>query len=315
MQPNDPIVGGTVLRRPAIASPNFVSGSTGWSIDANGSAEFNGLVIHGSIVIGTGTNNVIILDFNNRAMFVYDASGHLVESVAASAGVDGLGNIYQAGFTSYVPGNVAKFSNLLGGNMSIGTGTIIETDNQGPGANQPDLAVSSGTAGLTQAVLELFGSDSGNTAAPLARFRGSSVGLDVLIQGIAKWSDPSSVNNYAETWHALPLTVNWSNQGAPFGNGSYKRMPDGTVRFTGAIKWTAAASNAPVQVCTALPANYRPVSQKRCMTMSMPADTVIPQVESLDIHTDGTVWITSFPNGTGPVSPITLDDVSYPLDS
>lgn len=41
MMPNDPTVGGTVLRRPAIQSPDFVHGVSGWAINADGSAEFH----------------------------------------------------------------------------------------------------------------------------------------------------------------------------------------------------------------------------------------------------------------------------------
>ncbi|HZR54575.1 MAG TPA: hypothetical protein VFB06_34380 [Streptosporangiaceae bacterium] len=53
MQPDDDqLVGGTVLRRPAIRSPNFVSGVSGWSINIDGSAEFANATIRGSLIIG-----------------------------------------------------------------------------------------------------------------------------------------------------------------------------------------------------------------------------------------------------------------------
>lgn len=48
MQPQDPIVGGTVLRRPAIQSPNYQTGSAGWTINADGSAEFNNVTVRGT---------------------------------------------------------------------------------------------------------------------------------------------------------------------------------------------------------------------------------------------------------------------------
>ena len=40
MMPGNPVVGGTVLRRAAIQSPNFVAASAGWAINADGTAEF-----------------------------------------------------------------------------------------------------------------------------------------------------------------------------------------------------------------------------------------------------------------------------------
>jgi hypothetical protein len=56
MQPDNPNVGGTVLRRPAIQSPNYVAGSTGWTINADGSAEFNNAAIRGELDVGTSPN-------------------------------------------------------------------------------------------------------------------------------------------------------------------------------------------------------------------------------------------------------------------
>ncbi len=321
VSPGNPIVGGTVLRIPAIQSPNFVTGVSGWSINADGTAEFNGLVIHGSIVIGSGTNNVIIFDFVRRAMFVYDNNGHLTESIAPMSGTDSFGNDYKSGFTSYFGTNILQSAQLDSGIMRLTNGsaaniggTVQETAGNGPASNQPALDLYSGRNASQGARLRLIGDDTGATAAPyfLSFHDNASTDIDWVHTGILKYGDPGTLD--AETWHALPLATSWANQGAPFGNGSYRRMPDGTVRFTGAIAWTAAASNAPVQVCTALPAAYRPTNQKRCTVMEMPANTATPRMEGLDIHTDGTVWITNFANGTGPISPISLDLVTYPID-
>lgn len=43
MMPNDPVTGGTVLRRAAIQSPNYVAGVSGWAINADGTAQFNAI--------------------------------------------------------------------------------------------------------------------------------------------------------------------------------------------------------------------------------------------------------------------------------
>ena len=47
MMPGNPVVGGTVLRRAAIQSPDFVAGSAGWAINADGTAQFNGVTFYG----------------------------------------------------------------------------------------------------------------------------------------------------------------------------------------------------------------------------------------------------------------------------
>lgn len=62
------VVGGTTLVRPAIKSPNYVAGSTGWSINADGSAEFNNITIRGAgvgtpIVVGPSTGPQITIGY------------------------------------------------------------------------------------------------------------------------------------------------------------------------------------------------------------------------------------------------------------
>lgn len=108
MEPENPLVGGTVLRRAAIRSPNFVTGVSGWTINQDGSAEFNNVVIrNGQVVSGT-------------ALFYSGppALGNLVASISAAAGVDSFGNAYKAGVNTYGAGG--SYINLLNNTVSIG---------------------------------------------------------------------------------------------------------------------------------------------------------------------------------------------------
>jgi hypothetical protein len=50
------IVGGVVLLRSAIQSPDYSPGASGWTINQDGSVEFNNAVIRGELVV-TGTSN------------------------------------------------------------------------------------------------------------------------------------------------------------------------------------------------------------------------------------------------------------------
>ncbi|WP_420010355.1 hypothetical protein [Streptomyces collinus] len=79
--------------RPAVRSPNYVAGSTGWSINRDGSAEFNNIVIRN----GT-TQGGVSLYYNGTP-----ALGNLILSIAAAAGTDPFGNAYAAGLTLYDP--------------------------------------------------------------------------------------------------------------------------------------------------------------------------------------------------------------------
>lgn len=89
----DPIVGGTVLRIPAIQSPNYSPGVSGWAIFQNGNAEFDNVTIRGEFA---GTDFVI----DNAGIFFYSgtpATGNLLISIASASGTDGFGNTYPQG--------------------------------------------------------------------------------------------------------------------------------------------------------------------------------------------------------------------------
>jgi hypothetical protein len=128
MMPGDPVVGSTVLRRPAIQSPNFVTTVSGWTINADGSAEFNNLSIRGTF---NGTDFII----NSSGAFFYSgtpASGNLISSVTNSAGTDSFGNNYLAGPASYDNSSQiatalnAGFVAFYGGSLAGGWSALSE---------------------------------------------------------------------------------------------------------------------------------------------------------------------------------------------
>ena len=110
MMPGDPVVGGVTLRRPAIASPDYVADTSGWSINADGSAEFNNLTIRGTF---NGTDYVI----NSTGIFLYSsapAAGNLVNSITNFSGTDPYGNHYLTGSASYGNSNGQAVANVDG---------------------------------------------------------------------------------------------------------------------------------------------------------------------------------------------------------
>lgn len=58
----NPVVGGTTLIRQAIKSPNYVAGSAGWSINKDGSAEFNDLSARGDVTVGPSNGPQVVLE-------------------------------------------------------------------------------------------------------------------------------------------------------------------------------------------------------------------------------------------------------------
>jgi hypothetical protein len=93
----NPILGGGgALVRPAIKSPNYVPGTTGWEIDRDGNAEFNdgdfrGTVtaaqIIGSVISSSTTDpSIWINEDDSNSLRVYDASGDLLLELGANNG-------------------------------------------------------------------------------------------------------------------------------------------------------------------------------------------------------------------------------------
>lgn len=77
MQFQDELAGGIVLIRPALQSPDYVAGASGWAIKVDGSAEFNNVTIRGSgtadpLVVGpAGMPQVIVRTTPTNGLIVF----------------------------------------------------------------------------------------------------------------------------------------------------------------------------------------------------------------------------------------------------
>lgn len=91
----DSIVGGVgSLIRKYIKSPNYAPNVSGWSINQDGSAEFNNATFRGTVIIDSTTS----------ALLVYDGTptlGNLILAISSVAGIDSFGNNYNEGLTFY----------------------------------------------------------------------------------------------------------------------------------------------------------------------------------------------------------------------
>lgn len=58
MQFQDELAGGIVLVRPELRSPNYVAGTSGWSVNVDGSAEFTNLIVRSS----DGASQDVVID-------------------------------------------------------------------------------------------------------------------------------------------------------------------------------------------------------------------------------------------------------------
>ena len=228
MQPNNPVVGGTVLRRAAIQSPNFVqSPLAGWSIDANGDAYFANVTAQGTI-----TTNTVVLDGATGSVLVYSgtpAAGNLIASIAATGGTDAFGNAYVGGITAYSGANV--WASLTAGTLSL------------QGASGQDQAGQLATSG------------SGATFLSSGLQTGADTGAEVIAQSAAAAGGSSTITLSAtivETTNGLavagaltvggvnivtalsgqPTTTNGLTDGTIAGSSSNAGLTDGTIAGT-----------------------------------------------------------------------------------
>lgn len=86
---SNPIVGGTVLIRPAIKSPDYVVGTSGWSINKDGTAEFNEVTVRGDVHVGDNSNYVAIDPTPVPSITI--GTSHIDEVTPASIGYGVLG--------------------------------------------------------------------------------------------------------------------------------------------------------------------------------------------------------------------------------
>lgn len=73
----NPAIGGQILVRPAIQSPDYVPGTSGWRIARDGSAEFNNLNLRGTGLFGTPGGQRVEIS-NTGVISIYDSSNNLV---------------------------------------------------------------------------------------------------------------------------------------------------------------------------------------------------------------------------------------------
>lgn len=128
----------------SIHSPNYEEGVSGWTINKDGTAEFQDADIRGSVTIDSGGDGVFIygagdvLDqagadvLDESGADILDGSdGELLVSIAASAGTDSYGNDYPQGIevnSGVIEGSTITGGTITGTDINGGTitGTVVE---------------------------------------------------------------------------------------------------------------------------------------------------------------------------------------------
>lgn len=229
---SNPVFGGNVLIRPAVRSPNYAAGTQGWTINKDGSAEFNNLTLRGTFVGNDWIQN-------DAGLFFYSgtpAAGNLVGSWAQTAGTDAFGNAYAAGITTY------------SADGTINTNDTATTWNATPSGAGIQVAVGGGSVSQTFAPSVVPGVtwDDGGVGATLQSRLGTNTPL-VFLQSPNNHANPGG--HAGVTLYGAPQTSNgdvlseciidgqrtWVNSGVAWVSGAWQKLNE---------SWTAPTYNA-----------------------------------------------------------------------
>jgi hypothetical protein len=253
---NDILGGAASLIRAAIKSPKLLSGSTGWSVNKDGSAEFNNVVIRGTIqaghFIGTGEGQEFVIYSGTPA------ANNLIASITSAPAVDSFGNFILPQLASY-GGTAGSYWALQ---QSItGSGPFI--------AAYSGVTMTAWTSGAVAAAAAAVSWDlTGNTLflKPLSvtnpAIGSSSSQVDAQSDFVfeagwfARAAHPGTTDT-AETWQAMTLLNSWANV-AGFATARYRLTPLNQVEVIGALSAAAATAST----FFTLPAAYRPATQQ-----------------------------------------------------
>lgn len=288
---NSVIGGQSTLIRAAIKTPNYVPNTTGWSVNKDGTAEFNSLTARGTLnaatIIGAlienaagtwqidSSGNLFIFNTFGAVLFRVDtgrhallfyadtgsaAQGALIASIAQANGSDSFGNAYQQGVQSYDSSNPNGHAGLFGVFLTV-------TNTAGGGF--------------------VLGPDS---------TYGAKLSTGAWFGGTLVRSDPNNINA-VESWHELgAFSAGWSR--GVNGYAKYSLLPDGQVggSFNNiATNGTQVADgNAILTIANGLPPSYRPITAKRVPIYTDRIKTLGAaafEAPALVFNTDGSVAI------------------------
>lgn len=160
---NQAITGGTVLRAPAIQSPNYVPGTTGWIIRQDGSAEFNAGTFRGSIEVGSltgqhfwvnnpSTGDVIdVYNSANKLVFSIDATGRLVATSSVSTAnvvINGANVFFED--TAQTPALPPFINGSLGPDLTSLNLTAGQPQHAGGGVNGSFITLNTGDTSASE---------------------------------------------------------------------------------------------------------------------------------------------------------------------
>jgi hypothetical protein len=329
MMPLDPVVGGTILRIPAIQSPNFsMAGQTGWAIEQNGNAYFFNITAQGTITGSVFEGNDFII--NSSGAFFYTgtpANGNLFLSIASADGTDDFSNAYQGPGVAIYAGGQTIFLGLIGTTpqLEFSTGASFESvpsgiaaAAEGSGATEY-LSIGMNSAKTTGESQELvgFGLNSPNEGSTSSA-NGNLYYYDAsgnyhqmaywdssgfnIVSGSLVATEPGTgtvaTPAVAETWHAMSLINTWANVGGGVVEAQYRYLgsPPKEVEVIGEISGGAIGNGTNIN--SALPSGYQPASTQTISIRLILGAGAAPILLYARVSTTGQIALEGIPAGT-----------------
>lgn len=279
LEPENPAIGGTILRRTAIQSPDFVHDVQGYSINQDGTAEFNSLTFRGSF---SGQDFVI----NDQGVLFYNqpAQGpdNLIASLSSGQFVDQWGNLVLGGSVTYEPiGGVFIAAQVTGRQILF----LSAPHESGPWGVIGQITISSaGAMVIESSGAMLLQSLNGNI-----KLEGSCATSDSVYLESARVPSgaPPAAPAGTETWHPVTFANSWANTaGRTPAQYRYISSPPNNVEIIGGI--TAPAGIAANQTVFTLPAGYRVAHTQSIL--------------AVDVTTGGLVRLSPLGDGSGSIN-------------
>jgi hypothetical protein len=282
------IIGGAeALIRKAMRSPNYVPGTAGWTVNKDGSAEFNDVSVRGEADVGTAT----------RYVKIYVAPSPISGPVVAF-NVDS--SVFADGFIEAVYGSTTDYA------------ALFLSSPEGPGQDASQLTLTSGDGTVPRTAefsgnLNVLGDLSVEPVAGDTVLTVDDLAATLAVPLKANAGIQLPAGEYAKRG-ALTLVPagsfqnGWTNFGSGYQAAGYIEFADGTAGLTGVVTGGTITSGT---VIFTLPAALKPAAHH---VWDSPGTG--GRHSQISVHSDGNVVIQSPDTGTTWVS---LDPCRWPI--
>lgn len=253
----NPIIGGGGgLVYPSIHSPDFVEGTTGWSIDKNGNAEFNSLQL-----LGGGVQALVVIGGVTYAISLNQVGALMGMEVAAVT----------AGDAPYSPAGVFAESSTANAQAFLVSGQETALDVAATIDVLSALAsgIANGRIDLGGGLINLSAQGQVNIGSPImlsvdvatgvitVTNQASALVVDVPVTATAGTnSNPTLITT--DIWRNLILDPGWTSPALSRQAPRYRLTEGGNIQFNGACSQAAWAGGKPLNSNNPLGAPYVP---------------------------------------------------------